>query len=124
MRLRRAHRPHARLEVSAHRRRGTANPALDRARPRPGRRHRPDGERLHHLDRAATPLLLLVGDHAPRHEAWQAEMMYAGLQRLHRPVALVSYPGEDHVFAHADHVRDAWERVLAWLGRWLTTPGA
>ena len=77
---------------------------------------------LYHLDQVETPLLLLVGDHAPRHEAWQAELMFAGLKRLQHPVTMVTYAGEGHVFSHADHVRDAWTRVLAWLGRWLVSP--
>ena len=69
-----------------------------------------------HLDRTEASSALRVGDPAPRHEAWQAELMFAGLKRLRWPVILATPPGEGHVFARADHGREAWRRALEWLG--------
>jgi dipeptidyl aminopeptidase/acylaminoacyl peptidase len=74
---------------------------------------------LLHVDRARTPLLIVHGDldYVP---IQQAEEFFTALQRLGRPSEFVRYWGESHGAADSSaNARDKWERVLAWLDRWL-----
>jgi dipeptidyl aminopeptidase/acylaminoacyl peptidase len=73
-----------------------------------------------HLDKVATPVLLLCG--TVDSLIAQAEEMYAGLLRLEKTATLVRYYGEGHSPYGSwtdENVEDYWTRILAWLGRYL-----
>jgi dipeptidyl aminopeptidase/acylaminoacyl peptidase len=74
---------------------------------------------LLHVDRVHTPLLLIHGDldYVP---IQQSEEFFTALQRLGRPAEFARYWGESHGAADSSaNARDRWERVLAWLDRWM-----
>lgn len=74
---------------------------------------------LTHAPEVRTPLLLLHGDADRRVPYSQSEELHAALTTLGVPVELVRYPGEGHLIARPRHVRDYWQRTLAWFERYL-----
>jgi dipeptidyl aminopeptidase/acylaminoacyl peptidase len=55
-----------------------------------------------------------------------SEQLYQALKRLGRTTELIVYPGEYHEFTVPSHIKDRYERYLAWYGRYLKgeAPGA
>ncbi|UUX49990.1 prolyl oligopeptidase family serine peptidase [Nisaea acidiphila] len=66
--------------------------------------------------RITAPLLLFHGDldYVP---ITQSEEMFSALHRLGREVEFVRYWGEDHVYESPANIRDAWQRIFAWLNK-------
>lgn len=48
-----------------------------------------------------------------------SEQLYQALKRLGRTTELVVYPGEYHEFTRPSHIKDRYERYLAWYGQYL-----
>jgi dipeptidyl aminopeptidase/acylaminoacyl peptidase len=48
-----------------------------------------------------------------------SEQLYQALKRLGRTTELIVYPGEYHEFTVPSHIKDRYERYLAWYGRYL-----
>ena len=48
---------------------------------------------------------------------------YHPLKVLGRPVELVVYPGEYHGFTKPTHLKDRYERYLAWYAKYLKGEG-
>jgi dipeptidyl aminopeptidase/acylaminoacyl peptidase len=70
-----------------------------------------------HLDKVATPLLIIHGMEDLGVPFQQAEAMYYGLRRLRKTATLVAYPGEDHLHWNTQRavLRDMWNRILSWF---------
>ena len=47
------------------------------------------------------------------------EQMYQSLKALGRTTELVVYPGEYHEFKTPSHMKDRFERYLAWYGHYV-----
>ena len=74
---------------------------------------------LLHVAKVRTPVLIIHGDldYVP---IQQSEEFFTALQRLGRPAQFARYWGESHGATDSSaNARDRWERVLAWLARWL-----
>lgn len=69
-------------------------------------------------DHITAPVMFVVGD--LDHGLAQAEQMYGALYRLGRPVALVTFFGEDHVIFSPGNVREMYARTIGWFGLHLT----
>ena len=72
-----------------------------------------------HVARVQTPLLIIHGDidYVP---IQQSEEFFTALLRLGRPAEFARYWGESHGATDSTaNARDRWERVLAWLERWM-----
>jgi dipeptidyl aminopeptidase/acylaminoacyl peptidase len=68
-------------------------------------------------DRITAPTLLIHGEMDIL--AGQAELMYAALVRLNRPVALTYLFGEDHSIHNPGNARIYYEQLTAWFDRHL-----
>lgn len=66
-----------------------------------------------------TPTLILHGENDQAVPVAQAWAFYRALHERGVPVEFVIYPREGHGLRERDHVRDAEERVLRWLKRYL-----
>ena len=64
-------------------------------------------------DHITAPVMFVVGD--LDHGLAQAEQMYGALYRLGRPVALVTFFGEDHVIFSPGNVREMYARTIGWF---------
>jgi dipeptidyl aminopeptidase/acylaminoacyl peptidase len=73
------------------------------------------------LDKVTTPVLLLHGAADRTVLAARAEETFVGLRRLGKTVEYVRYEGEDHHPGSwsVPNASDYWERVFAWLERYL-----
>lgn len=60
------------------------------------------------------PVLLLHGDQ-DYVEIGQSEQMFGALRALGKRAEFVRYWGEGHVLESPANIRDAWERIIAWL---------
>ena len=72
-----------------------------------------------HVARVQTPTLIIHGDidYVP---IQQSEEFFTALLRLGRRAEFARYWGESHGATDATaNARDRWERVLAWLERWM-----
>ena len=50
----------------------------------------------------------------------QSEEFFTALRRLGRTATFVRYVGESHGGTDSGaNARDRWERIIAWLDRWL-----
>ncbi|SAK15332.1 alpha/beta hydrolase fold family protein [Burkholderia multivorans] len=67
-------------------------------------------------DKFSAPLLLMHGD-LDYISIAQSEAMFLALTRLKKPVEFVRYLGEDHVYASAPNIRDAFTRIVEWFRR-------
>jgi dipeptidyl aminopeptidase/acylaminoacyl peptidase len=74
---------------------------------------------LTHVARAPTPTLIYHGDADRRVPLEQSEQLYVALRERGVPVEFVRYPREGHGLGEYWHRRDAMERIVAWLDRWV-----
>lgn len=68
-------------------------------------------------DRISAPVLLMHGEMDS--SSGQAEQMYAALSRLHRPVALTYFIGEDHSIHNPGNARVYYDQLTAWFDEHL-----
>lgn len=66
-----------------------------------------------------TPLLILHGEEDPQVPPQESQQLAAALKQEGKVFTYVTYPGEGHGFQQSDHRRDAFERELAFLNRYL-----
>jgi len=80
------------------------------------RKHSP----ITYAGHVTTPTLILHGEDDPFVPVAQAHAFYRALRERNVPVELVVYPREGHGLSERAHFRDAIERHLRWLERYLT----
>jgi dipeptidyl aminopeptidase/acylaminoacyl peptidase len=73
--------------------------------------------------RIKTPLLILHGEVDPQVPPQESEEFAAALKQAGKTFTYITYPGEGHGFQQREHRRDAYERELAFLNKYLQ-PGA
>ena len=80
---------------------------------------------LYHVEKAATPILILHGDADPRVDPTQSRMFYRflKLQENPPPVRLVLYPGEGHGNRRAASRYDYSIRMMRWMNHYLKGEG-
>lgn len=72
---------------------------------------------IHHVDRLATPLILLQGTEDKVVPPNQAELMFEAVRGKGLPVALVMFPGEGHGFRDPANQARALESELSFYGQ-------
>ena len=72
---------------------------------------------IHHVDRLATPLILLQGSEDTVVPPSQAELMFAAVRAKGLPVALVMFEGEGHGFRDPANQARALESELSFYGQ-------
>lgn len=72
---------------------------------------------IHHLERLATPILLLQGDSDPVVPPDQAESMFQALKARGIPAAYLLFAGEQHGFRKAENIKRALEAELFFYAR-------
>lgn len=75
-----------------------------------------------HADRIHTPTLFMGGDKDFNVPVAGGEQMYEALRTLGVDTQLVVYPGEYHDVRRPSFLKDRLDRIVAWFGRYLTTP--
>ena len=70
---------------------------------------------------ARTPTLILHGSDDVRVPVEQGQQLYMVLKKVGTTVEFVRYPREGHGFLEPNHVRDRYERTLAWFERFLVS---
>lgn len=80
---------------------------------------------LYHVEKAATPILILHGDADPRVDPTQSRMFYRflKLQQDPPPLRLVLYPGEGHGNRRAASRYDYSLRLMRWMNHYLKGEG-
>jgi dipeptidyl aminopeptidase/acylaminoacyl peptidase len=71
------------------------------------------------VERIATPTMWVCGEEDWNVPVLGSEHMYIAAKRLGLEALLVVYPGEDHSIDQPAHVKDRYERYLAWFDRHL-----
>ncbi|MEX2274380.1 MAG: prolyl oligopeptidase family serine peptidase [Actinomycetota bacterium] len=74
---------------------------------------------IHYTDLLSTPLLVLQGDEDEVVPPAQAEVLVAALRSKGLPFAYLLFPGEQHGFRSAEHIRRALEAELSFYGQIL-----
>ena len=77
-----------------------------------------------HLDKLATPLLILQGTNDANVPFWETLKVIDSLEKLGKPFDMAIYPGEIHFFRRAFVLRDAWHRSEDFFDRYLKTPAS
>lgn len=72
-----------------------------------------------HVDKVATPILLLHGETDLRCPISQSEQFYIGLKRLGKTAVFVRYPDEFHGLKRHLHRIDRYKRMMAWFNYYL-----
>ena len=67
---------------------------------------------IHHVDKLATPLILLQGSEDPVVPPAQSEMMFEALRAKGVPVSYLLFPGEQHGFRKAENIQRALQAEL------------
>ena len=70
-----------------------------------------------------TPTLIMGGEIDWNVPIINSEQLYEALKTMGRPVELVVYPGEYHGFTKPTHLKDRFERFLAWYAKYLKGEG-
>jgi dipeptidyl aminopeptidase/acylaminoacyl peptidase len=70
-----------------------------------------------------TPTLFVGGAIDTNVPILGGEQMYQSLKALGRQTELVIYPGEYHEFKTPSHIKDLYERYLAWYGHYVKADG-
>jgi dipeptidyl aminopeptidase/acylaminoacyl peptidase len=65
------------------------------------------------------PLLILHGEEDPQVPPQESQQFAAALKQDGKVFSYFTYPGEGHGFQQRDHRRDAFERELAFLNKYL-----
>ncbi|MBW8870397.1 MAG: prolyl oligopeptidase family serine peptidase, partial [Acidobacteriales bacterium] len=71
------------------------------------------------VDRIKTPLLILHGEQDPQVPPQESQEFVAALKQAGKYFSYTTYPGEGHGFQQREHKRDAYERELAFLNKYL-----
>jgi len=66
-----------------------------------------------------TPLLILHGEQDPQVPPQESQEFAAALKAAGKTFTYITYPGEGHGFSQPDHRRDATEREIAFLNKYL-----
>jgi dipeptidyl aminopeptidase/acylaminoacyl peptidase len=74
---------------------------------------------LQEVERIKTPLLILHGEEDPQVPPQESQELAAALKEDGKVFSYVTYPGEGHGFQQPAHRRDADERELAYLNKYL-----
>jgi dipeptidyl aminopeptidase/acylaminoacyl peptidase len=69
--------------------------------------------------RIKAPLLILHGAQDPQVPPQESEEFAAALKKAGKQFTYITYPGEGHGFQQPEHRRDAYEKELAFLNRYL-----
>lgn len=69
--------------------------------------------------RIKTPLLVLHGEQDPQVPPQESQEFATALKQAGKTFTYITYPGEGHGFQQRDHRRDAYERELAFLNKYL-----
>ncbi len=72
---------------------------------------------------ARTPTLILHGSDDVRVPVEQGQQLYMVLKKVGTTVEFVRYPREGHGFREPNHIRDRYERMLAWIERFVLSKG-
>lgn len=78
-----------------------------------------DQSPVHYVARITTPTQIIHGEDDTAVSIAQAELLHAALRAEGVPTEFVRYPGEGHSLRQASVQDDSFERLLAWLERWL-----
>lgn len=73
-----------------------------------------------YADRVSTPLMIVQGDldYVP---IQQGEEFFTALYRQNKPADFVRYLGEGHIIESPANIADLWNRIYAWLDRYLNS---
>lgn len=71
------------------------------------------------VEHIKTPLLLLHGEQDPQVPPQESQEFAAALKQAGKTFTYITYPGEGHGFQQREHRRDAYERELAFLNKYL-----
>ena len=66
-----------------------------------------------------TPLLILHGEQDPQVPPQESQEFAAALKQAGKTFTYITYPGEGHGFQQREHRRDAYEKELAFLNKYL-----
>jgi len=66
-----------------------------------------------------TPLLILHGEEDPQVPPQESQEFAAALKAAGKTFTYITYPGEGHGFSQPDHRRDATEKEIAFLNKYL-----
>ncbi len=75
------------------------------------------------VEKIETPTLIMGGDIDWNVPIINSEQLYQALRVLGRTTELVVYPGESHGFTKPTHLKDRYERYLAWYAKYLKGEG-
>jgi dipeptidyl aminopeptidase/acylaminoacyl peptidase len=75
------------------------------------------------VEKVVTPTLFMGGDADWNVPIINSEQFYQALKVLGRTTQLVVYPGEHHGFTKPTHLKDRFERYLAWYAKYLKGEG-
>ena len=75
------------------------------------------------VEKIVTPTLIMGGDIDWNVPIINSEQLYQALKVLGRETELVVYPGEYHEFTRPSHIKDRFERWLAWYAKYLKGEG-
>ena len=75
------------------------------------------------VEKIVTPTLIMGGDQDWNVPIINSEQLYEALKVLGRTTELVVYPGEYHGFTKPTHLKDRFERWLAWYAKYLKGEG-
>jgi dipeptidyl aminopeptidase/acylaminoacyl peptidase len=75
------------------------------------------------VEKIVTPTLIMGGDQDWNVPIINSEQLYQALKVLGRTTELVVYPGEYHGFTKPTHLKDRYERYLAWYAKYLKGEG-
>jgi len=71
-----------------------------------------------------TPLLILHGEEDPQVPPQESQELAAALKQAGKTFTYITYPGEGHGFQQREHRRDAFEKELAYLNKYLQPESA
>jgi dipeptidyl aminopeptidase/acylaminoacyl peptidase len=74
---------------------------------------------FYRITKVTTPTLFMGGDSDWNVPILGGEQMYQALKSLGRTTELVVYPGEYHEFRTPSHIKDRYQRQLAWYGHYV-----
>jgi dipeptidyl aminopeptidase/acylaminoacyl peptidase len=72
-----------------------------------------------HADRIHTPTLFMGGDKDFNVPIVGGEQMYQALRVLGVPTQLIVYPDQHHELSRPSFLKDRYDRVAAWFGKYL-----
>ena len=76
------------------------------------------------VEKVTTPTLFMGGNADWNVPVLNSEQFYQALKVLGRTTELVVYPGEPHGFTKPSHIKDRYERYLAWYAKYLKGEGS